>query len=236
MVFCNAVLPPRFGIGQSCFIGHDSWDRDDNDHAAGMPTWDPYHGITPGLFRPWQPNRGWLGKNEQAMVIADINPDATTDARPRPQFQAQPLRLVAHLPIIESWERCNQDQNRSGMPHCRCMAVQHTAKFASTADELFGALARGGITCHAFTNTLDDPDPAVLGAALKSLADVAKHSKWLMTRHDVYIREHSNNPQAWPPPVALDWLWVDLGEPNISAYPTIEIPAYRASGGRDRLD
>jgi hypothetical protein len=237
MAFCNAVLSSGIGIGQSCFVGHDSWDRDDNHHLAGNPTWNPYHGITPGLFRPWQKDRGWLGKKEQAMVIADINPDATTDARPRPQFQGQPLRLVAHLPIIESWKPCEDGRKHSGTSaRCRCMMQeQDTRTFENVAQELFHVLARGGEHCHAFTNTIEDVDPLRLEKALKSLADIAKHSEWLMKRHEVYAREHSNNPQAWPPPVALDWLWVDLGEPNVPTYPKIEIPPYHAGGGADRL-
>jgi hypothetical protein len=115
------------------------------------------------------------------------------------------------------------------------MQEQDTRTFENVAQELFHVLARGGEHCHAFTNTIEDVDPLRLEKALKSLADIAKHSEWLMKRHEVYAREHSNNPQAWPPPVALDWLWVDLGEPNVPTYPKIEIPPYHAGGGADRL-
>jgi len=41
----------------------------------------PYHGALPGIFRQNDPKRGWLDKNEQAMVIVDIDP---IYAAPRP--------------------------------------------------------------------------------------------------------------------------------------------------------
>lgn len=235
MVFCNAVLK-KHGRGQSCFIGHDSWDRDDDHHNVGLPTFDPYHGVSPGVFRMSNGDRGWLGKNEQALVIADINPEATADVYPRPQLQEPPLKLVAHLPLIESWRYpTERDLRRQGLSRqpCRCDSVVTPGSFQNVAVELAAALFPAD---QSVRNTAEDRNPAILGAALRLLSDAAEHSPWLVSRREAYEREHANNPQPWPPPVALDWLWIDLGEPLISQYPKIEIPPYRASGCKERLD
>lgn len=96
-VFCNAVCGD-LSHGQSCFIGHNCW-QEDSDHS-GLPSVEPYHGERPGIF---QLNKGQLGKEEQALLIADIDPFYSFEGKPRPQTLAKPLQLVAHLPIIEAW-------------------------------------------------------------------------------------------------------------------------------------
>ena len=56
-VFCNATGPKL--RGQSCFIGTDCWDA---DHAPQplTPSYGPYHGVFPGLYRQNTQSRGWL--------------------------------------------------------------------------------------------------------------------------------------------------------------------------------
>ncbi|MDZ7619617.1 MAG: hypothetical protein U1E05_21670, partial [Patescibacteria group bacterium] len=233
MVFCNASVK-GLARGQSCFIGHDSWDREDDHHQAGSPTCDPYHGVAPGLYRPTLPNRGWLGEEEQALVIADVNPESTANTKPRPQFQERPLRLVAHLPVIESWSMPRSRPNHCAdslscsrtAAQCRCMAATPDRQFEDVALELMSVLGGEQRPLHRYQNTIEDVDATVLGRALERLHKAAQHSAWLDLRRRAYEREHANNPQAWPPPVALDWLWVDLGNPDGAQFPNIEVPPY----------
>lgn len=120
-VFCNAVDPP-FGSGRSCFIGHDGWGNDARSLPA-LPGEGPYHGAVPGIFRPTEAiERGCLGKDEQAVVIADVDTQFAMEGRPRPQLLPLPLQLVAHLPILETWKR--KEFIDFGTPTSRCHCLR----------------------------------------------------------------------------------------------------------------
>jgi len=55
--------------------------------------------------------------------------------------------------------------------------------------------------------------------------DKKSKNTWLKERL-VYFREHhKSHPQMLPPPVAIDWLWVDTEESNA---PEIEVPPYQS--------
>lgn len=240
-VFCNAVHAD-FGHGRSCFIGHDSWDKKQDHNDVGMPTMDPYHGVSPGIYRLGHPDRGWLGNKEQAMVIADVNPDFTADASPRPQTQECPLRLVAHLPIIEFWRSepkgtpKNTEATAFAEKHakCRCMTADPAkfSEFVAVAQKLWTAIEAG--RDQQYHNTADD-DNEDLARSLRTLAEQVKNSPGLTERARTYAQEHMANPNSWPPPAAVDWLWVDLGDPNVVEYPEIDVPAYSRSGGLEQL-
>ncbi len=226
-VFCNAAKSNGGGHGQSCFIGHDGWDKDDNA-PMGLPGFGPYHGVLPGIYCPFRPDRGWLGTKEQALVIADIDPFYSMEGRPRPQMLPPPLQHVAHLPIIESWDYAGAPEVNQG--GCRCLtAILQNSKVDKFAAQLLDAI-RG----RAHRSTADDAEPGHLATILKTLCSLAhqQENEWLDLRRSAYLSEHAANPQPWPPPVAIDWLYVDLGDPTIVKFPRIEVPPYtRASGG-----
>jgi hypothetical protein len=238
-VFCNAVHAD-FGHGRSCFIGHDSWDKKQDHSEVGMPTLDPYHGVSPGIYRLGHPDRGWLGNKEQAMVIADINPDFTADSSPRPQTQECPLQLVAHLPVVEFWRAKPKDAPKNievsaeGKAECRCMTAAPTtrSKAVAVARKLWAAMEAG--RGRQYRNTADD-DKDDLAKSLNALAKLLEASPGLEERAIAYAREHVANPCSWPPPAAVDWLWVDLGDPNSVEYPKIDVPEYSRSGGLEQL-
>lgn len=230
-VFCNAICHP-YGHGQSCFIGHGGWI--DGKESPGLPTFGPYHGAQPGVFHLDHWHSGRLGKNEQALVIADIDPIYGPEGKPRPQTLLKPLQLIAHLPVIETW----QPKPGASKSTCRCgqmhWSPDDVGKFVP---HLHSALKRGSV--GRWQTTMDDPNPGVLGNALKELADSAgkPHSSsesgrgWLMQRNEAYVAHHLADPNPWPPPVALDWMWVDPGAIESSTFPEIEAPAYAAPPG-----
>lgn len=231
-VFCNAVCAP-YGNGQSCFIGHDGWL--DEKEAFGLPTMTPYHGAQPGISHWDHWRRGRLGKNEQALVIADIDPIYGPEGKPRPQTLLKPLRLIAHLPVIESW----QPKPGTSPSACRCGRTHRSLDVGKFAPGLRQAL-KHGIDGH-WQTTMQDPNPDVLAAALETLAKCAglPHSDdestrgWLMRRKEAYRAQHRADPNPWPPPVALDWLWVDPNPIERDTFPKIEAPAYAAPPGGD---
>ncbi len=236
-VFCNAVHG-KYGVGRSCFIGCDSWDLPENRDGGdrGMPTSDPYHGVAPGIFRQNSNPRGWLEKGEQALVIADIDPRNALAGSPRPQALPPALQLVAYLPILESWKRIRPRGGRKIDPCC---------PYASrTASRIWAGLVKAiesGEAGHRRT-TADDASPGDLGAALKRLENLVPETTverpnrfWLWKRREAYEREHKANPQPWPPPVALDWIWVDLGDPTvIDKVPRLLVPPYSDLPGDSR--
>ncbi len=227
-VFCNAVHG-KYGVGKSCFIGCDSWDLP-IDSNVGMPTRDPYHGIAPGIFRQSSSPRGWLEKGEQALVIADIDPRNALAGSPRPQALAPALQLVAHLPILESWKPSTLRDEGNGHVCCPYERRPRTEAW----NELRKVLALG--KSEGFQTTADDVHPKDLLDALELLEELAPQTgrAWLRRRLEAYGREHKANPQAWPPPVALDWLWVDLGDTDaetIESFPKLDVPPYSALSG-----
>jgi len=231
-VFCNAVAG-RFGCGQSCIVGHDSWGRE-GGKASGMPGPGPYHGSMPGIYRPDQFNSGRLGKREQALVIADIDPVYSPEGKPRPQMLPPPLSLVAHLPIIESLVE------RPGAKGCRCerQTEDRSAKVRHFAEDLLEKLA------SVAGNTANDPAPQETANLLEKLEELVRTSEeaageqsgWLGQRREAYKREHLASPRQWPPPVAMDWLYVDLGSKSHDLL-TLEVPPYSlAPGERPAID
>jgi hypothetical protein len=223
-VFCNAAC--NYGCGRSCFIGHDGWDHDVN-HDPGIPEAGPYHGVQPGIYRPYLPERGWLGQREQAMVIADIDPVYSFEGKPRPQMLLPPLQLVAHLPLIES--RKPRSAHEVEDHWCRCLRTSPQTKgnalFTQFHTMFLHADARG------LENTISDTAPTELAEFLDVLASLGEPRGWLRKRKDAYLAGHSANPQYWPPPVAVDWLWVDLEMDDGEEYPVIEAPRYTTAPG-----
>jgi hypothetical protein len=235
-VFCNAVAF-GFGCGQSCIVGHDGWGKEGKERS-GVPGAGPYHGVVPGIFHPNHFNSGRLGKEEQALIIADIDPVYSPEGKPRPQMLPPPLALVAHLPIIEtSFPTC-------GAPKCTCVTGRENTT------EAFRAFARR-LTEHFSTDrpqvstTGNDREPQRLSSLLNELAGfvsaraknratdstaIEERAGWMARRNEAYLREHLAAPRRWPPPAAIDWLWVDSSIPA-TGLPKLEVPPYSLAPG-----
>jgi DNA primase catalytic core len=232
-IFCNAVCG-QYGHGQSCFIGHDGWLN--SKESTGIPTMTPYHGPQPGIFKLDHEN-GCLGKEEQALVIADIDPVYGAEGKPRPNTLLKPLRLVAHLPVIETWI----PNHEASQAACRCQRITHAlAEVGRFAQPLLEALRRK--IASSLSTSMNDPNPQILGDALVKLAECAGNSRnlnessrgWLMRRKDAYIANHLADPNPWPPPVAMDWLWVDSGPTKPNSFPEIEVPPFAMPPGGEK--
>jgi hypothetical protein len=86
---------------------------------------------------------------------------------------------------------------------------------------------------------MDDIAPGRLAAALGMLAESAgvpngtdeSNRGWLMERKKAYLANHLADPNPWPPPAALDWLWIDQGTAEKDRFPKIEVPPYAAPPG-----
>lgn len=95
-VFCNAVN--KVSVGGSCFIGIDSVTLS-SDPTGVVRLLTPYHGWLKGIL---QPNGiGVLSKDDQAVVVVDLDPVHVVSGKPRPQLLPEPMSLVAYLPVVE---------------------------------------------------------------------------------------------------------------------------------------
>jgi hypothetical protein len=191
--FCDAVGP--WGKARSCFIGRDGWNPNPkkNHHIALLEA-GPYHDVFPGIFRPGASSFGTLGEKEQAVVIADVDPQYMAEGKPRPQSLSNPLLLVAHLPIIETMTLENRERFERGRP---APAVKE--ELAQILESLLKAMDN------------QKTEPMQLAKVLKALAEHATDDGWIKKRAEAWEQNHRAMPWKSPPlPTAVDWLWVDL--------------------------
>lgn len=243
-VFCNAVgLKSR---GESCFVGTDSWEKNDGEKSPFMPDYTPYHGALPGIYRQYdaKDGHGALGKEEQALVICDINPLAASGSRPRPESMLQPLSLVAHLPIIESvtyrsatkmkdGEKCGPyDQCRCTRCEVRDTSQESTDKVVRALYQIFKLLDEVNSQTGKRRTTAYNSNPDRLANALEKLSIELK-SNGLKERANCYRRFHQSNLQTFPPPTLLDWIWVEIDFPNPKLqgkFDLLNVPEFKGGG------
>jgi hypothetical protein len=192
----------------------------------------------PGIYKPFNEGRGWLGESEQAVVVADIDPFYSTEGKPRPQMLPPPLELVAHLPVVEVWR---DDKKKVVSPFsCRCgRAVENTR--LPTLGEVNHVISqlRQAVENKRYSATSDDIAPRELFNALKVLAKAAGHSAssdWLVKRANAYLSHHRADPTEWPPPVCFDWLLVDSTDMTRISRTRIEVPAFSLAPGENASD
>ncbi|MDB5341310.1 MAG: primase [Planctomycetaceae bacterium] len=236
-VFCNDS--GRHGHGQSCIIGHNCWDNEKDDSVPGIPNASPYHGVVPGLYRPRREDRGWLGQFEQAMVIADIDPMYQAEGKPRPQNLLPPLRLVAHLPILEVgsgqhrklkhpdvFKLLRHKSQLTSMVYSKLNANQATCR-KTVVGHIIAEISQVLSSSSSRADTVRDHDPAAIADCLEMMAyAIPENEYWLQQRSRAYKHEHASNPQRWPPPTLLDWLYVDIDKATNEVYPKIHVPPF----------
>jgi CHC2 zinc finger/Reverse transcriptase (RNA-dependent DNA polymerase)/Toprim-like len=201
IIFCNSCLS-GLGGGESCVIGFRSWDERANKSKLG-----PYHGVLPGLYFPSDGDGiKPLGPRERALVIVDIDPVNPALPQPRPQYVSEPVRLVAHLPVVEIMSGEVPGWNPG------TTSDQEVASFVERATELAGR--------HDLFSTLDLAKPSNADVlkeakgALKALYELYENSPALKKRAKEFKESYGGIPEAWPPPVLMDWLAVDLDVPG----------------------
>ncbi|PZX29074.1 putative Zinc finger, CHC2-family protein [Cupriavidus phytorum] len=229
MVFCGAA---GAGLsGGSCFIGRNSWDGL-ADGGSGRPKDTVYAGWSRGIHY----NQGStpLSKTEQAMVIADVDPVHMNEGKPRPQALPVPLRLVAHLPIIETL--CAKDTAdqlaatgiftvawRKGLVGCDRLGLHETAPVSQLASELLTTLAAAPTTSPV------DPKFSISGSQslyqlTSGVGKFTSDKRSVQERADAWCRNWRQLPIYGAPAAAVDWLWVDLTPTRM--LPSIFVPPW----------
>jgi hypothetical protein len=225
-VFCNSSHLPA--VGGSCFIGAGGWET-----RGGAPVSGPYHGAAPGVLSINSPGRGVLGPTENALLIADVQPDHTVEGRPRSQTLGPPMRLVAHIPILEDhtcevekqwdarwwrprrtgWLKADEAEATLADPamhamllhQCRLSSSINLDEFADHLTANINQLKHAATTAHLSANARDQ----VVAMAL-SLANLFASSPGMKHRAAQMTRGLLEHPERLPCPALLDWLIVDL--------------------------
>lgn len=220
--FCNWSAP---GFGGSCFIGAGGWET----RGDGVLAPNPYHGVTPGILSNGV-NRGALAPTENALIIADIRPDKTVDDKPRSQTLGAPMRLVAHIPILEDMD-CKEVEGRWDKTWCHEREIPwvaadnvellrdpklhkialHTASIGKrvSLDQFFANMEKVVTGAGSSLNMIAEQADAAVAAAL-SLATAFDRSP-AMTRRAAAMSENLRFlPETLPCPALVDWLVVEL--------------------------
>ncbi|MFH1464768.1 MAG: CHC2 zinc finger domain-containing protein [Pseudomonadota bacterium] len=240
-VLCSAAVRGWGHSGGSCFVGHDSW-IDEGLGLPGMPQPGPYHGALPGLWRQTH-GGGALGSQEQALLVADVDPVHGADRKPRGQGQAgSPLELVAHIPFIELPPTRAPIMEAREAPPCRCERAAREAwelerdapnkGIRRLAEELAASVEKL-LKVHDDTATKDRTttmEPSTVEdtcKALDALARLVRSSPGLKMRLEAFRGHHAASPRSWPPPALLDWAvvdpWQGHGSIDIDAPPFAEL-------------
>lgn len=220
--FCNLSAP---GFGGSCFIGAGGWET----RRDGNPAPNPYHGVTPGFLSNGK-DRGALAPTENALIIADIRPEKTVDDKPRSQTLGAPMRLVAHIPIMEdmdckevegSWDKtwCHERQvpwvDPANVEFLRNPKLHKVASHAASIaqrlslDEFFEAM-RKVVAWPGSSLDMTAKQADVSVAAAISLAAAFDRSPAMRQRAEAMATNLRSLPETLPCPALVDWLVVDL--------------------------
>ncbi|NHV26803.1 CHC2 zinc finger domain-containing protein [Burkholderia sp. D-99] len=195
-VFCNAV--DKSSVGGSCFIGRNSWNGGGQavHHDANVT---PYAGWSKGIY--YNRRSDALGETEQAMVIADIDPSFMQEGKPRPQALANPLQLVAYLPIVE-------------------MEGKDAPKFESDLrrmlDSIPSPIVRGNIVSPAAQGIKELKEHISNGLAMKDITKIPEKSRAapFNERFTHWENYWNVNSTVGMPPVLVDWIWVESSSAN----------------------
>lgn len=200
-VFCNAATK-GMAVGGSCFVGRNSWNSEEPEVHSDAIT--PYCGWSKGIYYGHPTDA--LGRKEQAVVIADIDPTFMQEGKPRPQALAVPLQLVAYLPIVEV---------------CDGKATAFSKEIAASLEKIASLLSNQIVPPH--DNAFDDMQSRITEELKKTDDDgfANRIQHW---------RDHWRaNPTAGAPAGFVDWLWADTTT-NGKEMPKIFVPDW---GGND---
>ena len=188
------------------------------------PPETPYGTVAPGIFQLGEGRpTGPLGKTECALVIADLNLLRTADQKPRPHYQASPLRLVAHLPLIFETEAAdcgNNYPNGSRKLRSRVIGCTKEAKsFKDAVAEIASAIAKEkewrGVRNGDFSgNSAYSEAIEATEAAFKILESYADDPCWLKKRREAFTNKRYECPTLQPLPALIDWIFVDDAWPG----------------------
>ncbi|MGQ3070889.1 MAG: CHC2 zinc finger domain-containing protein [Ferrovibrionaceae bacterium] len=189
------------GGGESCFIGCYRSSGIEGSSVSSLQS--PYHGRAPGIWTYRFSGGAPLGKDETALVVADVNPIDTVTSKPARQVEAQPITLVAHIPFF-----LGTAENDSLTDKARALARRIL--------NLDAAIPVALSSCNLTIGQVDE-----LRAIANDLVELDSRAADSLRLRAQGLQVASMQPHAHPRmPVLIDWAYV----PAPAAAVEIEFP------------
>jgi len=219
-VFCNGA---GHGLkGGSCFIGRESWKGIDGS-AGYISSITPYHGWSKGIY--YNSKHDPLSEEDQALIIADLDPVHMIEGKPRPQLLPVPLQLVAYLPIAEI-------VNTSTLNEMLCRSV------AAESDASKAPVERDDLPSNVhdfaeFWEVVSLCEPGADKAIIKKFSEFFADPRAICSRLEAAQNDGGQQPCHAPgssatvsSPAFFDWLDVDLTIDD-DRLPKVSVPPWR---------
>lgn len=228
-VFCNAAKS-SISCGGSCFIGIDSATKPHASSAGIIETLTPYHGWRKGILSARA--EGALSDNDQALVVADVDPVHVVSGRPRPQLLPEPMVLVAYLPVVELLDPVG---NKINLHQALAKSSESQFKESSSVEKVQQALEKVATTSNrraspgAFWGAFDELKSASTRSLDVSKLDAfAKHfsdPKAVRDRLSAWERDRYQQPHAKHGPLSLEPSWLDFLDVDLTLRENQEFPS-----------
>ncbi|VVN04053.1 DNA primase [Pseudomonas fluorescens] len=220
-VFCNSIDGKTL-VGGSCFIGRGSWKAEDTT-LGYLARITPYHGWSKGIY--YNNKDDALSRDDQALVISDIDPHNMLEGKPRAQTMPSPLQLVAYLPLVESidWQQTQSNLLKAlsiSLPDDISSSYESNKKRPQEESIFWSSVWK-------LKNTADADD-------FNELWSKFSDKKSLLSRAQAYQNNVDMQPTAprgslgiFSSPALYDWIDVNLTLTEHEELPNISVPPWR---------
>jgi DNA primase catalytic core len=221
-VFCNSIDGKTL-VGGSCFIGQGSWKSEETTMGY-LAKITPYHGWSKGIY--YNNRDDALSKNDQALVIADVDPHNMLEGKPRAQTMPSPLQLVAYLPLVESidWERTQLNLLKAlsiSLPESVLASKEKSKKRPQDEGEFWKAVGRS-------KDTLDETNLGDLWRKFPDASPLLSRAKAHHNNGDMQPNAPKGSLGLFAAPAFYDWIDVSLTLTEHQELPSIAVHPWKA--------
>ncbi|KAB0521046.1 CHC2 zinc finger domain-containing protein [Pseudomonas extremorientalis] len=226
-VFCNAVLDRAF-VGGSCFIGIDAVSQATR-HTGIVSALTPYHGWHKGIYLGRASDA--LSKADQALVVVDLDPIHVVSGKPRPQLLAEPMSMVAYLPVVEILDR-----EKNSHELARLLSEKVDLKFRGRLGELMKYVSHRTKNSKKFYSSLEQligrrDSPRLEGQELEDFTKFFSDDYAVRERLIAWQNDRHQQPSSLSNPLGLEPAWLDCLVADLTAggdLATVTVPSWTA--------
>lgn len=208
--------------GGSCFIGRESWKTGAGSHGY-IDTITPYHGWSKGIY--YNSKNDPLNEEDQALVIADIDPHNMLEGKPRPQMLPVPLQLVAYLPVVETVDKRSLDRTL-------CAATPVTTEVEDSDDcvqNLIGKLKCRSEFWQLIAHNINNVDYSFFERFSKNFSDeksIQERAKYFFNNGYQQPFSSEVKKDLLSSPALYDWIEADMTLRDGEPLPCISVPSW----------
>lgn len=225
-VFCNSIDGKTL-VGGSCFIGRGSWKAEDSS-LGYLAKVTPYHGWSKGIY--YNNKEDALSREDQALVISDIDPHNMLEGKPRAQTMPSPLQLVAYLPLVET---IDWDQTQSNL--LKMLSISPLGEVGTFKDKGKKRPQDNALFWGLVWKLRGSTEPE----ELQKLWNYFPDKKSLISRAQAFENNSDMQPAAplgstgiFSAPALYDWINVNLTLTEHEELPSISVPPWKLTEKR----